>query len=73
MVTGNREASIHLETITEVQNGNKDYVERIHSVTNYGIALNLTAYTKWLTNICKSVVRNKNRTTGSLPSSVTTA
>jgi hypothetical protein len=73
MVTGNREASIHLETITEVQNGNKHYVERIHSVTNYGIALNLTAYTKWLTKICKSVGRNKNRTTGSLPSSVTTA
>jgi hypothetical protein len=73
MVTGNREASIHLETITEVQNGNKHYVERIHSVTNYGIALNLAAYTKWLTKICKSVGRNKNRATGSLPSSVTTA
>jgi hypothetical protein len=73
MVTGNREASIHLETITEVQNGNEHYVERIHSVTNYGIALNLAAYTKWLTKICKSVGRNKNRATGSLPSSVTTA
>jgi hypothetical protein len=73
MVTGNREASIHLETITEVQNGNERYVERIHSVTNYGIALNLSAYAKWLTKICKSVRRNKNRATGSLPSSVTTA
>ena len=73
MVTGNREASIHLETITEVQNGNEHYVERIHSVTNYGIALNLSAYAKWLTKICKSVRRNKNRATGSLPSSVTTA
>jgi hypothetical protein len=73
MVTGNREASIPLATIAEVQNGNEHYVERIHSVTNYGIALNLISYTKWLTKICKSVGRNKNRATGSLPSSVTTA
>jgi len=73
MVTANREASIHLETITEVQNGNKHYAERIHSVTNYGIALNLTPYTKWLNKLCKSVGRNKNRATGSLPLSVTTA
>lgn len=41
MVTGNREASIHLGTTTEVQEGSQHYIERIHSVTNYGIALNL--------------------------------
>jgi hypothetical protein len=57
MVTGNREASIHLETTTEVQEGNQHYIERIHSVTNYGIALNLAAYAKWLTETCKAAVR----------------
>ncbi len=73
IVTGNREASIPLQTITEVQNGNKHYVERIHSVTNYGIALNLTAYTQWLSKICKRVERNKNRAAVSFPPPVTTA
>lgn len=57
MVTGNREASIHLKTTTEVQEGSQHYIERIHSVTNYGIALNLAAYTKWLTKTCKGAAR----------------
>jgi S1-C subfamily serine protease len=57
MVTGNREVSIHLETTTEVQEGSQHYIERIHSVTNYGIALNLAAYTKWLTKTCKGAAR----------------
>lgn len=56
MITGNREASTHLKTITEIQEGNQRYIERINSVTNYGIALNLAAYTKWLTKTCKSNV-----------------
>jgi hypothetical protein len=53
MVTGNREASTHLETITEVHEGSEHYSEHIHSVTNYGIAINLAPYTKWLTKACK--------------------
>jgi S1-C subfamily serine protease len=56
MVTSNREASIHLETTTEVQEGSQYYIERIHSVTNFGIALNLAPYTEWLTKTCKGVV-----------------
>jgi hypothetical protein len=53
MVTGSREASTHLRTITEVQEGNQRIIERIHSVTDYGIAINLVAYTEWLAKTCK--------------------
>jgi hypothetical protein len=53
MITANREASTPLETITEVQEGNQLYIERTHSVTNYGIAINLAAYTEWLTKTCR--------------------
>jgi hypothetical protein len=57
MVTGNREASMHLETITEVHEGSEHYSEHIYSMTNYGIAINLAPYAKWLTKACKGTAR----------------
>jgi S1-C subfamily serine protease len=56
MVTGNRQASTPVRTITEVHEGSDHYIERIDHVTDYGIALNLAAYSKWLAEACKGTV-----------------
>jgi hypothetical protein len=53
MVTGNRQASTPVRTITELHEGSDHYIERIDHVTDYGIALNLTAYSEWLAKACK--------------------
>jgi S1-C subfamily serine protease len=53
MITGNRQASTPVKTITEVHEGSDHYIERIDHVTDYGIAINLAPYTKWLAKTCK--------------------
>ncbi len=56
MITGNRQASTPFKTITEVHEGSEHYIERIDYVTDYGIALNLAAHSKWLAEACKGTV-----------------
>lgn len=48
VVTENVQASTFLQMITEVKDGNREYSEKVHSMINYGVAVDLGPIRGWL-------------------------